>query len=107
MVSNVMSDQLDKLNTVVVKRYGTGESSELALVVSICDAPTYTLLDVSGARYSWRQDLTRPATADESIRYWRERAETAERLLDKSIAQSHRAIELNMELAERLNRRNQ
>src|ERR1051325_5280197 len=100
-----MNEQLEKLNTVVVKRYrGTGENQEpeLALVVSSCDAPTYGLQDASGHRYHWRQDLTRAATPDEAIKYWRERAEKAERLLDKSIAATSKAMDQNSILAEQI-----
>lgn len=104
-----MNEQLDKLNTVVIKRYAsTGENQEpeLALVITSCEAPTFGLLDTSGNQYHWRQDLTRAATPDESIKYWRGRAEIAERTLEKSIAATNQAIDRNFELIERLNSKN-
>ena len=68
-----------ELGTIVVKRYGTGdEHGELAEVVSIINSPTYELKDTSGNIYTWVQNITRPATVEETIAYWRERARRAE-----------------------------
>ena len=69
-------DKLDQLGTVVIPRYGTGTEGEAAEIVSICDAPSFTLVPADGRPFSWRQDLTRAATRDEELAYWKERART-------------------------------
>lgn len=70
---------LDKLGTIVVKRYGTGDKmGEAAEIVSICNAPTFGLITTAGIHYNWRQDLTRPATEQEAAEYWKQRALKAE-----------------------------
>lgn len=97
--------RLDKLNTVVVKRYGsTGENAEpeLALVVSSCDAPTFGLLDAEGNQFNWRQDLTRAANPDEAQAYWRRRTENAERLRDKALELVSKTQDQNSELIEKI-----
>lgn len=75
----------DQLNTVVAIRTGIGkfgDSPELALVLSACDAPTFGMRKPSGEWVNWRQDLTRPATPEETVRYWESRARHAEQALE-------------------------
>lgn len=82
-----VSDQIDKLGTVIIQRSGavcnTSGDGRAALIVSICDAPTYGLIAADGTRFHWRQDLTRPATEEETVEYWRRRAERAEERLSR------------------------
>ncbi len=74
-----------ELGSVVVKRYGTGhEDGELAEVVAVINLPTYELKDADGRRYTWVQNITRPATPDETTAYWQERARKAEEKLRAS-----------------------
>jgi hypothetical protein len=77
------NNDIKQLGTVVVKRYGTGRENvnETAEVISVCGAPSFGLVDTEGRRYNWRQDLTRPATVEETIDYWKRRAASAERAL--------------------------
>lgn len=72
-----MSDVFGK---IVVKRYGTGdERGELCEVVFTINQPVYQLrTPESGELFTWCQSLTRPATPEEQIEYWRRRALAAE-----------------------------
>jgi hypothetical protein len=97
-------EQMNKLGSIVAKRYrGTGENvePELAMVLSACEAPTFTLVGVNGNRFNWRQDFTRPATETEAVRYWKERTETAERVLEKTLKLVSKLQDQNGELADR------
>ena len=93
-----MSATIERLETVVMKRYGTDtEQGELALIVGACDAPTFNLLRLDGQRFHWRQDLTRPATPEETAEYWKQRALIAEdkttEEISKEVFLSPRTIE--------------
>lgn len=97
---------IDKLGMIVVKRYGTGtEDGEFAEVVSYCDAPSFHLRSPDGSEYHWREDLTRPASANEVVQYWQQRAATYERLANKTQECLIKAMDQNQELIERLNNR--
>jgi len=100
-----VSDSVDKLGTVVVKQYASGSENhepELALIFTSCDAPTYGLRDAENNRYHWRQDLTRPATPEEAVRYWQQRAENAEHLFEKMNELNIKLSDHNDKLIERL-----
>ncbi|MFL6228421.1 MAG: hypothetical protein ACJ741_06545 [Pyrinomonadaceae bacterium] len=69
----------DKLGSIVMKRYGGGrESDELCEVVSSLAEPSYHLRQPDGHVFTWAQSLTRPATHEEEVAYWRARAERTE-----------------------------
>lgn len=72
-------DRTDLLGTVVVQRFGTGAEGDASAILTICDAPTFGLIRADGHHFDWRQDLTRPATTEEALAYWRERALNAEK----------------------------
>jgi hypothetical protein len=64
---------------IVMKRYGTGtESGELGEVAGMYSEPTACLVAPDGHKYWWAQSLTRPATPDEVVHYWKARALKAE-----------------------------
>jgi hypothetical protein len=82
-ISGPAGDGLAKLGKVVRKVYGTNESTDgYAEVVAVCSVPSYTLRDEQGTTYSWRQDLTRPASLEEELAYWKARAQAAERRVE-------------------------
>jgi TolA-binding protein len=97
---------LDRLNRVVIRRMGVGDEESPTLIVAICDAPTFVLVDSAGNRYHWRQDLTRPATPTESIDYWRERAMKVEESHKRVLETLQKALDQNQQLIERLNEKN-
>lgn len=70
---------LDLLGTVVMKRYGTGEiGKEACEVLSSLEEPSFQLVSVEGESFTWAQSLTRPATPEEAIEYWKARTRYAE-----------------------------
>jgi hypothetical protein len=69
---------MDWLGKVVVTRYGDGSTKCAVEVASYCDAPTIGGRDEYGIWVNWRADLSREATAEETIAYWKERALKAE-----------------------------
>lgn len=93
---------ITKLETVVVRLFATGGREELALVVAACPAPTFKLHDSAGNEYHWRQDLTRAATPEEAVRYWQERAKSAEASRERLFAMLEKAHEQNSMLCDRL-----
>ena len=77
--------QFDKLNTIVRVCTGTENTEQrkssdgnFCEVVSICNEPTYQLRDSNGHHFHWAQSLTRPASEQETIEYWKNRAIIAE-----------------------------
>lgn len=71
-------------NKVYEVKTGPGGSLGLHLAVSYCDAPTFTLENVSGQQIHWRVDLCEEVTHEEEVEYWRERALAAESRAMKS-----------------------
>lgn len=65
-----------EIETIVRRKDGMGQEHELCQVVSTADHPTATLVNAKGERVSWAQHLTRPATQEEIIEYWKACAES-------------------------------
>lgn len=81
---------LNKLGQIVRKCYGPetpaqrrSNEGEFAEIEFIINSPTYSLLDTDGHSYTWVQDLTRPATPEETTAYWKQRAINAEAKLNR------------------------
>lgn len=89
-----------ELGQIVMQRFGTGNEGALCEVKSSCDAPTFSLVTNLGHEFTWRQDLTRPATEAETILYWKNRAIEAESLLARATELADRAATKALELAE-------
>lgn len=79
------------IETVVRKCYGPetpeqrAAGGEFAVIVGVVDEPTYILAGLDGKQYSWCQSLTRSATSEETVAYWRDRAKRAEERIDMII----------------------
>ena len=70
-----MSDQ--RLGTLMVAFYATDDhkTSFIGEVVSIADQPSLTFkAEGTGCQAHWLASLCRPATKDEQIEYWKNRA---------------------------------
>lgn len=76
-----MGDATDMLGRVVILSTAQGDRYGVGMVIAIAGFPTYELEDASGDRMAWGVHLSRPATPDEAIAYWRDRACNAERAL--------------------------
>lgn len=67
------------LGDIVMKVFGNGEEAGLCEVVSLLDEPSAELIGSDGKAFQWAQSLTRPATPEESMAYWKSQAETWKR----------------------------
>lgn len=72
-----------QLGEVVIQRFGHGEEGKPCEVRSILDEPSATLVDAEGHSFQWAQSLTRPATPDEAVAYWKAQAESWKRRAEK------------------------
>jgi hypothetical protein len=68
-----------ELEQIVRRKTGVGQEEELCQVVATSDHPTATLLTSDGQRITWAQHLTRPATPEEIVEYWKASAESWKR----------------------------
>jgi hypothetical protein len=62
---------------------GQRNEHELCQVRSMLNEPSAELVDEKGHVFHWAQSLTRPATQEEIIAYWKAQAESWKRRAEK------------------------
>ncbi len=67
------------LGSIVRQRDGQGNESKLCQVRSMLNEPSAELVDENGHTFHWAQSLTRRATPEEEIAYWKAQAENWKR----------------------------
>ncbi len=71
----------DLLGMIVVAVDGvTGEPNFVGECFGYMGEPTYMMTKEDGTRATWAQSITRVATPDEELAYWRNRAMQAEKM---------------------------
>lgn len=67
--------------SVVRKRTGASHHYELYHTIAYLDQPSYVMVDQNGNQFHWAASLTELASQDETLQYWKDKAEWAMREL--------------------------
>lgn len=67
------------LGDIVRQKDGQGNEGKLCEVLSMLNEPSAKLVDETGSAFHWAQSLTRPATPEEVVAYWKAQAESWKR----------------------------
>jgi len=76
-----MSVDRGHLGALVTAIYAQGGIYAIGRMETFIEAPSVVIVLDSGEKVSWRADLCREPTDSDLARYWKERAELAERRL--------------------------
>jgi hypothetical protein len=70
-----MTVNASNLGAVVVALTAQGDTQIIGEMISYCDAPTVGLCGlINSSLVDWRADMCRPASPQEEIEYWKQRA---------------------------------